>query len=103
MSASFVTLGMLVSVAGYSLGIDEQMVSAAAAAMIVFGAILLVPQFSARFATATVGVGEGADATLDRVGTQGLTGQFVGGALRRGLESLHRADPWRRDLAGQPG
>lgn len=82
MSLSFVALGLLVAAAGYTLGIDEQMVSnAAAVMMILFGTILLVPQFSARFATATAGVGTGADATLDRVGTQGLSGQFVGGAL----------------------
>lgn len=82
MSVSFVALGLLVSTVGYGLGLDEVVVSnAAAVMMILFGTVLLVPQFSARFATATAGVGSGADATLDRVGTQGVSGQFVGGLL----------------------
>ncbi len=82
MSFSFVTLGLGLSVAGRSLGLTEETVSnAAAVLMIVFGAVLLVPAFSARFATATAGVGSSADATLDRIGTQGVSGQFVGGML----------------------
>jgi cytochrome c biogenesis protein CcdA len=82
MSVSFVALGLLVSTVGYGLGLDEVVVSnAAAVMMILFGTVLLVPQFSARFATATAGVGSGADATLDRVGTQGVSGQFMGGLL----------------------
>ena len=82
MSLSFVALGLGISIAGRSLGLTEESVSnAAAVLMIGFGAILLVPSFSARFATATAGVGSGADATLDRIGTQGISGQFVGGML----------------------
>ncbi len=82
MSFSFVGLGLGVSVLGQSLGLTEETVSnSAAVLMIGFGAILLVPAFSARFATATAGVGSSADATLDRVGTQGVSGQIVGGML----------------------
>ena len=82
LSVSFVALGLLVSAAGRSLGLTEETVSnAAAVLMIGFGAILLVPAFSARFATATAGAGSRADAAIDRVGTEGLSGQFVGGML----------------------
>ena len=82
MSLSFVALGLGISVAGRSLGLTEESVSnAAAVLMIGFGAILVVPSFSARFATATADVGSSADATLDRIGTQGISGQFVGGML----------------------
>ncbi|MEM9971287.1 MAG: cytochrome c biogenesis protein CcdA, partial [Pseudomonadota bacterium] len=54
MSLSFVTLGMLVSTVGFALGITEETVAnAGAVLMIAFGTILLIPRFSAAFATAT--------------------------------------------------
>ncbi|MCV2882011.1 cytochrome c biogenesis CcdA family protein [Actibacterium sp. XHP0104] len=82
MSLSFVTLGMVVTVAGRSLGLTEEMVAnAGAVLMIGFGLILLVPQFGARFATATAGVSARADAGLDGVDRSGLPGQFLGGLL----------------------
>lgn len=82
MSLSFVVLGMLVAVAGRSLGITEETVAnAAAVLMILFGVVLLVPRFSAAFATATAGVSSGADARMDDLSQDGLTGQFVGGIL----------------------
>ena len=82
MSLSFVTLGLLVAVAGRSLGITEETVSnAGAVLMIGFGIVLLVPRFSASFATATAGVSERADAQIDNSDRDGLTGQFVGGVL----------------------
>lgn len=56
MSLSFVTLGLLVSVAGRAFGITEETVSnAGAVLMIGFGLVLVVPRFSAGFATATAG------------------------------------------------
>jgi len=82
MSLSFVILGMLVTVAGRSLGITPETVSdAGAVLMVIFGFVLLIPQFSARFATATAGVAARADAGIDTVGDNGLTGQFLGGML----------------------
>ena len=82
MSVAFVALGMLVLVAGSSLGINEQtMVTAGAWAMIGFGLILLVPRFSERFAVATAGVSTTENAQLDDVDISGLRGQFVGGIL----------------------
>lgn len=82
MSVSFVTLGMLVTVAGRSLGIHEGTIAnAGAVLMIGFGLVLLVPRLSERFATATAGVSARADAGLDEVDRSSLTGQFLGGAL----------------------
>ena len=82
MSLSFVALGLLVSVAGRSLGITEETVSnAGAVLMVAFGLVLLVPGFSASFATATAGFSARADARMDRSDRDRLSGQFVGGML----------------------
>lgn len=82
MSLSFVALGMLVTVAGRSLGISEETISRGGAiVMIGFGLILLVPQLSSRFATATAGFAQGADDQIDRLDNGGLWGQFATGAL----------------------
>jgi len=82
MSLSFVILGMLVTVAGRSLGITEGTIAnAGAVLMIGFGLVLLVPRLSERFATATAGVSARADAGLEEVDRSSLTGQFLGGAL----------------------
>lgn len=82
MSVSFVALGMFVTVLGRSFGITAQAVADAGAVLMVgFGLILVVPQFSARFATATAGVSARADAGVDGIDRQGLGGQFLGGML----------------------
>lgn len=82
MSLSFVTLGLLVAVAGRFLGVTEETVSdVAAVLMILFGVILLVPRFSAAFATASAGTSQRADAAIDGLRAEGLSGQFVGGIL----------------------
>ncbi len=82
LSVSFVALGLLVSVAGRSLGItDATLANAGAVLMILFGLVLLVPRFSASFATATAGMSARADAQIDATDRSGLTGQFVGGLL----------------------
>jgi len=82
MSLSFVALGLLVALAGRAVGITEETVSnAGAVLMIGFGLVLLVPRFSASFATATAGMSARADAQIDDTDRSGLTGQFVGGVL----------------------
>ncbi|MGI9391744.1 MAG: cytochrome c biogenesis CcdA family protein [Boseongicola sp.] len=82
MSISFVLLGMLVSVFGPAFGIDDQTISnAAAVLMIGFGLVLLVPQFSERFATAAAGFSAQADDSMNQIDQQGYSGQFVGGVL----------------------
>jgi cytochrome c-type biogenesis protein len=82
MSVSFVTLGLLVTVLGYTIGLTEDMVAQAGAVLMVgFGLILMTPILSERFATATAGVSSHADTTLDDVNRSGLSGQFLGGML----------------------
>ncbi len=82
MSLSFVTFGMVVATFGRAIGLtEERLAEAGAVAMMIFGAILLVPQFSARFETALAGVSSRADSTLMQSGSQGLSSQFLGGLL----------------------
>ncbi|MCK0141432.1 cytochrome c biogenesis CcdA family protein [Aliiroseovarius sp. F20344] len=82
MSVSFVTLGLLVTVLGYTIGLTEDMVARAGAILMIgFGLILMTPVLSERFATATAGVSAQADMTLDDVNRNGLSGQFLGGML----------------------
>ncbi|WP_341367152.1 cytochrome c biogenesis CcdA family protein [Yoonia sp. BS5-3] len=82
MSLSFVIVGMTVAVFGRSLGVDDVMIARAGAAiMVLFGLVLLIPQFSTRFTAVTAGMSARADARMDDVNRDGLSGQFVGGAL----------------------
>ncbi|MBF9034921.1 cytochrome c biogenesis protein CcdA [Rhodobacterales bacterium HKCCE2091] len=82
MGLAFVTLGLTVSAAGRALGLTEVMVAnAGAVLMIGFGLVMLVPRFSARFATATAGVSATADASIGRIEQAGWQGQFLGGLL----------------------
>lgn len=82
MSVSFVTLGMVVTVAGRSLGLTPETVSdAGAVLMVAFGLVLLVPRFSGVFATATAGVSARADAGVDTLDRNALSGQVLAGAL----------------------
>ena len=57
-------------------------IPATAVLMIAFGTVLLVPRFSAVFATATGGVSSRADSSIDDLSRDSLTGQFVGGTGR---------------------
>jgi len=82
MSLAFVVLGLGVATLGYALGIREETVAQAAAILMIgFGLILLVPRFSAGFATATAGVSTRADSQMDEIDRSGLKGQFLGGML----------------------
>ena len=82
MSLSFVVFGMVVASFGRAIGLtEERLADAGAVAMLVFGAILLVPRLSMRFETAMAGVSARADGTLAQGGYQGLSGQFLGGLL----------------------
>jgi len=82
MSLSFVVLGLGVATLGYALGINEQTVGRAAAVLMIgFGLILLVPRFSAGFATVTAGVSAGADDRMHGLSREGWQGQFLGGML----------------------
>lgn len=82
MSVSFVTLGMLVSTIGYSIGLTESVLSQTGAVlMMVFGLVLLIPQLNTRFATATAGLSGSADSQLNNLSTSSMKSQFLGGML----------------------
>lgn len=82
MSLSFVVLGLGVAMLGYAFGLDAQRVADAGAVLMVgFGLILMVPRFSAGFATATAGISTRADAGIDGIDRSGMRGQFLGGIL----------------------
>lgn len=82
MSMAFVGLGLGVAAAGQSFGLTPDMVTQAAAVMMVlFGLVLLVPRLNAGFATATAGFAARADLGMERIDRGGLSGQFIGGAL----------------------
>jgi len=82
MSLSFVALGLGVTAVGPAFGLDTDTVARVAALlMIAFGAIMLIPNLSVRFSTATAGLAARADAQIDRTADAGLGGQFVSGAL----------------------
>lgn len=82
MSLAFVVLGLGVAAVGRSLGLTPDMVTQAAAVlMVLFGLVLLVPQLNAGFAKATAGMAERADSGMNQIDSGGLGGQFLGGAL----------------------
>lgn len=82
MSLSFVTFGVLVTAFGTTIGLtQDRLAQIGAGLMIVFGVVLLVPAFSARFERATAGMAARADGQMNQLDNNGLRGQFVGGAL----------------------
>jgi len=82
MSLSFVTFGMLVATIGYSIGLTENVLSQAGAVlMMVFGVILLVPQFNERFASATAGFSSSADTQMNHLSPTSYRSQFLAGML----------------------
>ena len=82
MSLSFVALGVSVTAFGRAVGLTtDDIAQAGAVLMILFGIVMLVPQASAVFSTATAGFAARADSGLDDVDRGSLTGQFVGGML----------------------
>ncbi|HYN39370.1 MAG TPA: cytochrome c biogenesis protein CcdA, partial [Rhodospirillales bacterium] len=82
LALSFTLIGLLLAVAGFSLGIDAGMFRAAAAAiMIGLGAILLMPSWQARLAAAGSPVSGWADRQFGDVASSGLGGQFAIGLL----------------------
>jgi cytochrome c biogenesis protein CcdA len=82
MSLSFVALGMVVAVAGRSVGLTESVIQTGGALLMVgFGLVLLVPRLNEGFALATSGMAARADRRIDRLDRTALGGQFLGGML----------------------
>lgn len=82
LAVSFTGLGLLLALVGFGLGIDAGTLRLAAAAiMIVLGAILLVPSWQARLAAAGSPISGWADRRFGGAATSGLAGQFAIGLL----------------------
>lgn len=82
LALSFTGLGLLLALVGFGLGIDAGMFRLAAAAiMVVLGAILLVPSWQARLAGAGSPVSAWADRSFDGFAASGLAGQLAIGLL----------------------
>ncbi len=82
MSLVFVILGVGLASIGPSIGITaESMSTVGSVLMIIFGSILLVPQFGNQFSAATAGLSASADQRIDMSTESGLKGPFLGGML----------------------
>jgi len=82
LALSFTALGLLLALVGFGLDIDAGMFRfAAAAIMVLLGAILLVPSWRARLASAGSPVAAWADRRFGGIAASGLAGQFAIGLL----------------------
>lgn len=82
LSLSFTGVGLLLAVAGFSLGLDASALrQGAGVLLILLGLVLLSPVLQQRFAMLTGGIGAGGDALLARFRLDGLTGQFSIGLM----------------------
>ncbi|MDE2198095.1 MAG: cytochrome c biogenesis protein CcdA [Rhodospirillales bacterium] len=79
---SFVAIGLFIATIGFSLGLEGDWVRSAAAVLLgLVGVVLLSGALQQRFALATGGLGNGANALLQRLAPSGLGGQFAVGLL----------------------
>ena len=82
LAVSFTTLGLLLALVGFGLGIDPGLFRIAAAViMIVLGAVLVVPSWQARLAAAGGPISSWADRRFGGFASSGLAGQFAIGLL----------------------
>ena len=82
MSLSFVVFGVLVTAFGSAIGLTQDVLAQiGAVVMVLFGIVLLLPQFASRFEMATAGLASGADQRMNGVNQDSVRGQFVGGLL----------------------
>lgn len=89
MSLTFTFFGIFITVLGPTLGLSIELVSKIGASiMILFGIVLLVPKLSDKFASATAGFSNKADANINQLSanynqnpTTGIKQQFIGGGL----------------------
>jgi len=82
LTLSFTVVGLALTLAGGSLGLDADAVRlAGAVALVGFGLLLLVPWLQRGFARATGGLGNAAQQLLARLAPDGLAGQLLVGLL----------------------
>lgn len=79
---SFAAVGIALAVVGFNAGIDPATVRLGMAALLaIMGLALLVPALQSRLATATSPIAAGGQRLLDRFTPEGISGQFIVGAL----------------------
>ncbi len=82
LAVSFTGLGLLIAVAGFSLGLDASIFRMVAAIiMIAMGLVLLMPAWQTRLATAGGPVSDWTDRRFGGFSGSGLSGQFAMGLL----------------------
>lgn len=82
LAVSFTSLGLLLAIAGFSLGLDASLFRYVAAVLaIAVGAVLIVPAWQTQLATAGGPVSAWADRTFGGAHVSGLSGQFGLGLL----------------------
>lgn len=82
LAVSFTVLGLLIAVAGFSLGIDaDALRMTAAVVMAGLGVVLMLPAFQVRVATAAGPVANWTEQNFGGFSTAGLGGQFAVGVL----------------------
>lgn len=79
---SFTVLGTFIAALGPAIGLSTDAVRVAGAVvMVAIGAVMLLPQGQAAFATGLGPIADGASSFLDRVAPAGIGGQFLTGVL----------------------
>lgn len=82
LAISFVVIGLFVATIGFSIGLDGEFFRKfAAVLMIAFGAVLAVPSWSVKLATAGGPVGNWVEQRFGGFSTAGWSGQFAVGLL----------------------
>ncbi len=82
LALSFTTVGIFLATVGASLGLDPETFRVVGAVLLAtFGLILIVPKLQEWFARATRAFSNSGSQWLSRVTADGLTGQFLVGAL----------------------
>ena len=82
LAISFTAIGLFVATIGFSIGLDGDLFRDLSALMLmIIGAVLLVPAFQVRLATAAGPVSDWADRRLGGFSSNGLQGQFGVGLL----------------------
>jgi cytochrome c-type biogenesis protein len=85
---SFTGVGLFIATIGFSIGLDGAIFRTIAAILLAgLGIVLLSDTLQQRFATATAGLGDGANALMARIALSGLGGQFVIGVMLGALWS----------------
>lgn len=79
---SFISIGLFVATAGFSLGLDQDVFrKVAAAILIAVGSVLLLPRLQTQFALAAAPIGNWVQSRSSGLPSSGLRGQFVIGLL----------------------